>query len=316
VRDSLNTIRELLAANLPWSPHDYLPGISRRGDRRIYAEQLAAELPEADDFRIKFDTSGELSLGVFAERLPWDSEFFGFGVVRLNAVFPLSSPWFRPHTDYRGAVEQLLTLARQRDVRYIFAQVEPRDLATIRALGELGFALIETRFFHHGPVLPPGPREPLPVRLAVESDIPSLAKAAAQTVNPYDRFHADPFIEPACAARLMERWVEESVCGRLADLVLVPDVHEPGAFVTFRFHRSFWPRWGIQAAQGILSAVAPDFMGWMGRLGPEINAYLQNAGVQQSFGSTQVTNRPVIWFAQEAGARFGRCEYIFRRILD
>jgi len=262
------------------------------------------------------DTGGGGSLGVFAERLPWDSDFFGYGVARLNAVLPLNSPWFRPQADYRPAIEMLVQEANRKGIRYLFAQVEPRDLATTRALGELGFALIETRFFHYGPVLAPGPRDPLPVRLAVESDIPSLARAASLTVNPYDRFHADPFIDAGCAARLMERWVEESVLGRMADLVLVPDVAEPGAFVTFRFQRSNWERWGIKIAQGVLSAVSPEFMGWMGRLGPEINAHLLAAGVEQSFGSTQVTNRPVIWFAQEAGAKFGRCEYVFRRILD
>jgi len=308
-------LRQLLSEHLPWSPRDYVQGISRQGDRAIHAEQLTAEMARGDDLRAVVTLADGGEIVVFAERLPWDSEFFGYGVARLNGIFPLSAPWHRPMADSRVAVEWLCEEAARRDVTYLFAVVDPRDLSTTRALGESGFALIETRFYHFGQIDQPVFTERLPVRKATENDIPSLAKAASGTVNIYDRFHADPFITEQDALRLMEKWVEQSVTGQLADVVIVPDVSEPGALVTYRYHRDKWDRWGLQLVQGVFSAVAPEFKGWMGKLGPEVNYHLLGVGARCSYGSTQVANRPIIWFAEEAGARFGKCEYIFRRIL-
>lgn len=313
--DDLRGLRTLLSDHLPWSPRDYVQGISRQGDRAIYAEQLTSELAPSDDLRSLVTLADGSDVAVFAERLPWDSEFFGYGVARLDGIFPLSEPWHRPLADFRPAVEHLCEQATTREIKYLFAVVDPRDLATTRALGESGFALLETRFYHFGQIEQPNFTERLPVRKAMESDIPTLAKAASSTINIYDRFHADPFINQDDAVRLMERWVEQSVIGSFADVVIVPDVPEPGAFVTYRYHRDKWDRWKLPLVQGVLSAVAPEFKGWMGKLGPEVNYHLLSMGARCSFGSTQVTNRPIIWFAEEAGARFGKCEYIFRRLL-
>jgi dTDP-4-amino-4,6-dideoxy-D-galactose acyltransferase len=315
LRPDLAEARGLLAEHLPWSPLDFIPGISRRGDRLLLAEQLTGLIDDENDFRFRAELPDRTVLGIFAEQLAWDSEFFGYGVARLHGIFPLSSPWFVPRIDYRPALEPVLRKLARRDVRYLWCAVDPRDLPLLRALGELGFSLIETRYLQHGPVrMPPGP-ERYPIRLATEADIPSLARAASQTINPYDRFHADPFIQEADAARLMEKWVEQSVLGKMADVVIVPDVPEPGAFVTYRYHRDKWSRWGVNLVQGVLSAVSKDFMGWMGKLGPEVNLHLRSIGAEYSFGSTQVTNRSIIWFAQEMGASFGRCEHIFRILL-
>lgn len=314
--EQLSAARTTLGEHLAWSPLDYIPGISKRADRAIYAEQLTAPLPAADDLRYAGEVGGAGHwVGIFAERLPWDSEFFGYGVARLNAVLPLVAPWQRPRDDYRGLLEAWLERARAANIKYVFGTVEPRDLATVRALGELGFALIETRYYHYGEIASPSLTERLPVRQATESDIPSLARAAAHAVNPYDRFHADPFLDPGRVAALMELWVEKSVAGEMADVVIVPDVREPGAFVTYRYHRDKWARWGVNLVQGVLSAVGPEFTGWMGKLGPEVNFHLLGIGARVSYGSTQVTNRAILWFAEEAGARFGRCEYIFRKVL-
>jgi dTDP-4-amino-4,6-dideoxy-D-galactose acyltransferase len=311
----LKAARALLAEALPWSPHDYIPGLSTQGDKLLSAERWTRELPADDDLRISIDVPGVGPTAVFAERLPWDSEFFGYGVARMDGVFPLEPPLFRPTADYRPALHALLTAAKRRKIRYLTAFVEPRDLPTLRALGEEGFALIETRYFHHGKVAEPVLRERFPVRRARSEDVPSLAKTAREQVNLYDRFHADPFIDPQAAGRLMERWVEASVDGRMADLVVVPDVNTPTAFASYRYHREHWDRWGVRLVQGMLSAVSPESMGWLKSAAPEIQFHLASIGAEHSFGSTQATNQVILWHAQDAGARFGKCEHVFRKIL-
>lgn len=315
IKPRLDEVRRIMAENATWSPRDFIPGISRAEDRAIRAESLTRGLRAEDDLRFFYESRRHGPLALLAERLAWDSDFFGLGVARLNAVFPLEAPFVRLDAVWNKPLEKLLKQAQRRGVRYLFAMVDPRDTALLRSLGELGFALIETRYYHHGPLTEPPEGERFPVREARPEDVPSLARTAAEQVNPYDRFHADPFMQGEDTGRLMRRWIEESIAGRMADLVLVPDVEEPTAFVTYRFEKANWARWGVNLAQGVLSAVSADFLGWMGKLTPELNRALLAAGANYTFGSTQVTNRPIIHFAQEAGARFGRCEHILRVLL-
>jgi len=312
-REKLDGLELLLAEHLPWTPFDYVPGISRQGDRELTAADLTGTKPAENDFRLLGESDDGHEIVLLAERLPWDSEFFG--VARINGVFPWKPPLSRPGFDYHRAFRKLLKRLRRADIRYVTAQVDPRDLSLLRAVGEAGFSLIETRYFHCGPVLEPVLGERLPVRRATEEDIPSLARTASQMINPYDRFHSDPFIDPDDAARLMERWVEESVAGRMADVTIVPDVPEPAAFVTYRYHQDKWARWKLNVVQGILSAVSPEFVGWLGWLAPEVNYHLHRMGAQFACGSTQVTNNSIIWLAQDGGSRFGKCQHVFRIVL-
>lgn len=311
----LGELRRLLEDRLPWTPVEFVPGISKAGDRAIVAEELSRPLSAKDDLRFFFESSSGESLLVLGERLAWDSEFFGCGIAKLHYVFPASQPRCRWDADDRPALEGYLRECRRRGIAYVFAPVDPRDLPLLRALGELGFVLIETRYFHHGPIPVDPPRERLPVRRATENDLDSLIRAAAASTNPYDRFHADPFFRKEDIARLMARWVEESVAGRMADLVIVPDVPSPSAFVTYRYHRDRWDRWRVRLAQGVLSAVSPEFRGWMEKVDAEIFHHLHAVGVEHVYGSTQVTNTAILQFAENRNSRFGRCEHIFRLVL-
>jgi len=313
--DKRAQLERLLAEHLPWTPFDYVPGISRQGDREIAAAALAGEKGDEDDFRFFAKDDGGESVVVLAERLTWDSDFFGYGVARLNGIFPVEPPLDSPRHEFHKPLKRVLKRLRKADVKYVFAQVDPRDLTLMRALGEAGFVLVETRYFHGGPVVEPELGERFPVRQATEDDLPSLARAASQTINRFDRFHADPFIDPDDVARLMERWIAESIAARMADVVIVPDVPEPAAFVTYRYHREHWSRWKLNVVQGVLSAVSPEFVGWMGWLGPEVNYHLFRMGAQYACGSTQVTNTPIIWLAQDGGGRFGKCQHVFRLLL-
>ncbi len=310
-------LRGLLTEHLPWSPVDYVPGISLQGDRAIFAEQLTAPLASENDLRIVAPVRDVGRVAVFAQRLPWDSDFFGLEIARLDGVFPLEPPLHRPAADLAPAVAGLLEQARSRGIRYLFAHVDPRDQALLRALGQHGFALIETRLHYHLSVqivhylrLPDHlPQMASGFRLATEEDLPSLKRVARESVNPYDRFHGDPLLDRATVDRLMETWIERSVTGEFADLTIVPDVERPTAFITYRFHKQHWPRWGLHLAQVVLSAVSPEALGWFAAVGPEVHRHLRAEGVQHCFGKTQIT------LGLDSAAQFGKGEHIFRIAL-
>jgi len=315
LRDRLDSIRDVLREHAPFSPTDFIRGISESGDRSIYAENLTRDLPEGDDLRFSALLDGGVEVGVFAERLPWDSDFFGYGVARLDAIFPLAAPYDQPRADFKVAVARLLDMARERGIRSLFASVQPRDLAVIRALGECGFSLIETRGYYHMPLGEYAYPDRFPVRTATGADAERLGHTARDMVNPYDRFHADPFIDPADADRLMVKWMQASIEEGFADVTIVPDDPDPTAFCTVKYHREHWDRWGLKIAQPVFSAVSREYRGWYRKLISEINYHLREIGAEHSYLITQITNIAVTWTWESLGYRYGRGEHIFRAVL-
>lgn len=314
--DKLDEVRRTLTQVLPFSPLDYIPGLSPAADREMYAHELTQTLLSQDDLRGVWHSTGQPALAVFAQRLAWDSSFFGYGVARLDGVFPLE-PCSQRQVDYRDALAALLAQARSRGIRYMFATADPRDLALLRALGAHGFSLIETRLHYHYP-LPGGQYVRLPSHLttgwgtfreAVPEDIPSLSQVAREATNPYDRFHGDPFLSLTDVDRLMETWAAESVLHRFADLTVVPDVPQPRGFITFRYHKDKWPRWGVNLIQVVFSAAAPECLGWFAVVWPELSRFLRQQGAHYCFGKTQLT------LGLDQASLFGKGEHVLRLVL-
>lgn len=315
VISNMETVAATLIEELPWSPLDFVRGISASGDRQLYVERLTAPLPETNDVRFLYRLPSGEDIAVFAEKLPWDSDFFGYPIARLNAIFPIDPPCLRPYADYGNAVQHLLSLARLQGVKYLFATVEPRDLATMRGLGQCGFSLIETRAFYHRSLRNFEAADRYPIRTATPADVPALSRTARECVNAFDRFHADPFIPPEDADRMMEKWVEASVLTSFADTTIVPDTAEPEAFCTVKYHREHWDAWNLRLAQPVFSAVAPSMRGWYRKIISEINVHLREVGAEHSYLSTQITNKAVIRVWESLGYSFGKGEHIFRIVL-
>lgn len=297
-------------------PHAFIRGLDADYDREIMFDQWLRPLSESDDLRFGFVHGDGVERWVLMERLAWDSEFFGRGMARLNAVLqpgmpvPLRADVAPDIEAMRAAMEQ----ARIRGVDYVFCPVSPADLPTIRVLNACGFDLIETRCYYHRSLDAP-PSQRYPTRLATAADVPSLGRTARIMVNPFDRFHADPAIAEEDADRLMERWVEASIVGGFADATIVPDVDAPEAFCTAKYHREYWRGWGRRLSQPVLSAVAPRHKGWYVKLISELDEHLRGIGAEHSFLITQITNNAVIRSWEKLGYGFGKGEHIFRKLL-
>lgn len=298
------------------SPHAFIRTIDADYDQKIMIDQWLRPLSDQDDLRFCYRHGNGAERWVVMERLAWDSDFFGRGMARLHAVIePGAVAPLRADVSVTAeALDEALKQARARHVDYVFCSVNPSDLPAIRALDACGFELIETRCHYHRPLLA-APAQRYATRLATEADIPSLARVARTMVNPFDRFHADPAVSEADADRLMERWVEASIAGRFADATIVPDVEEPEAFCTAKFHSEHWLGWRCKLAQPVLSAVSPRHKGWYVKIISELDEYLRGIGAEHSFLVTQITNNAVIHGWEKLGYRFGKGEHIFRRVL-
>ena len=309
------TLRSVAIASGVSGPHSFIRGLNADYDRQVMLDQWFRAMKPDDDLRFEVVVGDEV-FWIIMEALPWDSEFFGMGMARLNAVLrPDRVPDLREDA-VTGAQALALALAQafERGFGYILAPTSPSDLYSMRVLSAAGFELLETRCHYHR-ALRSAPAERYPVRLATADDVPSLAGTARTMVNPFDRFHADPAISSADADRMMERWMEASILHGFADATVVPDVEEPEAFCTAKYHREHWEGWRMKLAQPVLSAVSPRHKGWYVRIISELDEHLRGIGAEHSFLITQLTNNAVIRCWEKLGYQFGKGEHIFRKVL-
>jgi len=313
-RSARDELRAALTDRLRRSPLDFVREMEPSGDRTLWLEKLAKPIDPADDLTFTAALSGVGRVSVCAEALPWDTAFFGFPVARLNAMIALEDPGYQVLPDLGPAVDLLVSQCRDRGVAYVFAPVDARDIAVVRALTNRGFELIESRLYSHRSLLDFEPRERFDVRLATRDDVQPLSEVAATMVNPYDRFHADPVLVGE-AGHLMREWVRASICDGFADATMVPDVATPRAFLTIKEHRSCWERWGMAIGQAPFGAVAPEFRGWYVKLISEICCYLRDRGAAHFYMITQATNGAVVRGWEKLGLRYGKNELILRRLV-
>lgn len=312
---SCETIRAGLRDAGVEGPHAFIRGLNAEYDRDVMIRGWLDGMSGDADLSFSVVVDGE-EYWVLLEKLPWDSEFFGRGMARLNAVV-------RPATvadlreDSQPATEALnavLVEAKRRGVDYVLSPAAPANLHFLRVLARGGFELIETRCHYHRALVEP-PQQRHATRLATADDVASLARAASTMVNPFDRFHADPAIPPVDADRMMERWVEASILHGFADATIVPAVDLPEAFCTAKYHRQHWAGWNLKLAQPVLSAVSPRHRGWYVRIITELDEHLRSIGAEHSFLITQITNNAVIRSWEKVGYQFGKGEHVFRRLL-
>ncbi|MGE5314896.1 MAG: N-acetyltransferase family protein [Acidobacteriota bacterium] len=310
-------VRQALASTLPWSPLDYIRGISSEGDKKLLLDTLCRVIDEADDLRFILEDPKEGPLAVMAEKLPWDSAFFGYGIARLHGIYPLAQPGYRPFAELAAAVSAVQQKAREHGIRYMFAQVDPRDLSLMRALGEAGFCLIEPRLYYHRAICDFEYIKRYPTREARPEDLPSITGVVRDTVNIYDRFHADPFISREDADRLMEQWIRVSLSKEFSDIVMVPDLPgAPTAVATGRYLKKDWQTWERPISQLVLGASSGALQGWAVKMLSELIYHFAEAGAEHLFFSTQATNIRIIKVCEHLGFHLGKTEFVFRKVLN
>lgn len=312
-RYTREAVREVLLRSQLVAPHAFIRQLNENYDLGIHIDAMLTCAP-GNDLSLAAG-SGPDERWILMERLDWDSKFFGRGIARLHAVVtPAGKPGRRADVAAEvAAIRAALDQAARAEIDYVICTTPSTDLAQIRALCGSGFDLIETRCHYHMPLMGP-PDVRYPVRLATSEDIPSLSKAASQTVNEFDRFHADPAIPPEDADRLMERWVAASINEGFADATIVPDEPAPEAFCTVRYHRRHWDGWGLRLAQTVLTAVAPRHRGWYVKIMSELNEHLRGIGAEHAFVITQATNNAVIHCLEKLGYKYGKTEHVFRHV--
>jgi len=234
-------------------------------------------------------------------RLEWDSDYFDSEIFKLEFI-----PENLSEEDFATAIPE----KKSERKCYVFSEVPTEATSAFRLLTNQGFTLVETRltYFHLLERLPEVIRRSRP---AVLEDLMPLKRVAAEAVNPFDRYHSDPFFTEEEASAYLQTYIENCLKG-LSEVVFVPDLESrPASFAAL--NKLNLPNSSIYRIP--LTAALQENNGWHYHL---CLAALQYAKVQQADAlimTTQSGNKAVIHNCEKLGFKLGSTFHIFSKEL-
>ena len=149
------------------------------------------------------------------ELLPWDTEHFGLRIARVRAR----------QLDASSA-ERVTRWADEEGVDCLYLLADAGDPETLRSAAAHGFRVVDVRLTLRAE-LDRGRASAAPssavIRPARADDATALVALAASGYET-SRFYADGRFDRATVDRLYARWMQGSIDGELADVVLVAEV--------------------------------------------------------------------------------------------
>ncbi len=192
--------------------------------------------------------------------------------------------------------------APARPRRFIDAKVSTSAVATAQRLESLGFRIVDTCLGFDKPLLK-STTEISGVRFARDDERAAIERIAADCVV-YSRFHLDPSIDPAAAARVKAQWAGNFFVGKRGDHMVVAE--SEGSATGF-----------LQLIAGAektliidLIAVTPPVRG-RGLASAMIRfAERELAGFERVFVGTQASNAPSVRLYEKLGFCLCESQYV------
>lgn len=242
--------------------------------------------------------------------LEWDSGQFGMLAARLD-LLDSSGPYAEARSKRRELLGEVLDQCREAGICHLSARVNTGDFATIHALEEAGFELIDGILTFLLSLKGIHTAAPSGTRLFESRDLPEVLKIG-RTAFIFDRFHADPALSQAVADRVNESWTRNCCLGTAADAVVVAE--EDGrvaSYVTCRADRN--------AGHGVIILVATAE--WARGRGAARRAsaaalhWFDVQGLETVEVGTQIRNIPASRLYETLGFRLTRTSLTFRKVL-
>ncbi len=236
------------------------------------------------------------------KELLWDSDFFKKKIGELIITSPEPS--------HIGAA---VNKAEADGFKYLICKIQPHQTAHVRLLESLNFYLsdigvtwiVETdRFLYKNK--DKNPEIGRSIVVALDKDIPEL-KEISKSLFIESRFYNDPFFSKEEADNLYQAWIENSVKGKVADLVLfIPDM----GFVTCRKSEG-------SVGQIVLIGIRRGFrnQGAGAMLVVEAVKFFRKEGIRSVTVRTQLKNISAMNFYLKRGFYIKGSDLVYGRII-
>ncbi|MEA2936461.1 MAG: hypothetical protein QOD74_3107 [Variibacter sp.] len=296
------------------APYEFKPFRNYRAfSSSVQLDVLVAELSEiflSPDAIVCVAGQGSARSVAIGRRLPWDSEFFGVPMGKIDYVLGAD------HTMRAEALRLIAGEFRARKIRHVATRADAADSAMINALQDCGFRLRGATATY---VARPN-REPArltrmygQVRAFAQDDAAELIDLASQSFDQFEnRFRADPHLPPGRARAFYQEWAQQCVTGQMAELILVSEGREK-KLLGFIALRKLQPVSAVAPRPiygGGLGAAHVRARGaYAGLLHHAVNWAHERSGVAEV--QTPVQNIPVIKLYEAIGLRFRNLSYAF-----
>jgi dTDP-4-amino-4,6-dideoxy-D-galactose acyltransferase len=226
--------------------------------------------------------------------LPWDSEFFGARIARLD-----------PGSLTEDVLEESEAEARELGVQCLYLDLLPDEAAALPVDRLPGLRLVDVRMnlvrsTAVALVLRPGAS--VTVRVGSPVNVTRLTKAVEALV-PWSRYAQDPRFGPAAARQMYGAWLRRAASAPDELFAVAERMGRPVGFVTATLEPE--PRIGL------LSVGEP---GQMQGTGPSLVATAVDWGSPSGarlFANTQARNVRALGFYQRCGFEVDECRYLY-----
>lgn len=291
-----------------FKPYRQYRALTRKQQTAVLAAEVDQALAATPFGRWTTRDGGEA--GVVARPLPWDSQFFGVPMGRIDYVLA-STGATEEHIE--SAVAGTIQAARAAGVQHLAARVDVADLRTMGVLEAAGFRTMDalvTYIMRPGKDMHPAVRPVGTIRDATPADTDAIVAITADAYRGYrGRFHLDPHLPAERADALYLEWARACAARTMADTVIVAEdaAGEVSGYLAYR-RREPVSAIASPVFGGGLGAVRRDTPGAYTGLIQEGSIRAHAAGAVSEC-QTQNYNFPVIRVYEAAGFHYVRAEY-------
>jgi ribosomal protein S18 acetylase RimI-like enzyme len=298
-------------------------GLPRNKIESRWRDEISELLSSEDAIGFIAERGGTVSGLAICTPLSWESPLLGKSMWAIKHISVVSRA-DDASSVAASLVAELLRRLADRDADFLLCRAVPSDTAIIHALESNGFLLMDTllNFLFdcrgrgsscHPQKVPEG----FELRPATASDIEPLAEVARSSfARHFGRFHADPRIGHADAARIYQEWIRSCANGWADWIVVAMHGDRIAGYSAWKKPSPLDERHAIRIGHYSIGAVHPDFFGR-----GLFNA-LTHAGMEQLRSSsdwieapTHIDNYPVQRGFLRLGWRMTGAQHSFHKWL-
>lgn len=227
----------------------------------------------------------------------FDSKIFGFKVAKISSIDDSGSP-----QDLEENVNELLSDLKKNEFVYATYRIEANKFPLIHALEVKGFMLVDGLISLELKTSDAAEEDSIEIREAKDGDKKSLEELASSSFF-LNRVFNDPFIPKDKARDFYKTWLDNSLSGEAADLVLVYGKEEIEGFTTLQ-KKGHIPLTAVSEksrgkgiAKKLTKATFPYFKKW---------------GASEILIETQMGNVPALRAYQSCGFKIINSHLTFR----
>jgi hypothetical protein len=250
-------------------------------------------------------------------RLDWDSKHFGLNMGKIEYILTRGDISYKEDLKLKAKLlSKALEIAKANDIQHLTCKIDCSDYASLFVLEEQGFHLMELLLKYvimRGEYELPSWKSIYKVREAKSVDLPILMQIARKCFKG-SRFHRDPYLSEGKASELFGEWIKNSLCGNMADgvLVAVNAEDKPVGFFTYNFEEDILKYCGVKAWGRGLQACIPGARGaYVGLISEAIRRW-EGEGIEVGIFDV-VCDRSLIKIYERIGMDLIRLTYVLHK---